>query len=1592
MTTAITNASALAAGPVASVASTLSSTASAATGDFASLNSNTGIINFTLADQATTTVGIFNDQGQLVRTILSMSPLSSGAHSVMWDGKDDSGVAVAPGNYKVEIALNRNTYENVGAIGQSVSDPSFASHMPSYLESVAVDSSGGIYTANGWDEPGADFKKWDAAGNSIYDANYAIRNGTPNGAPYRITLDDTYMYFSVGAWGGQQQIWRFNISDGSAAPFTGANAIDGHIQVYATTDGLTPANASTADASIYKAPLQSLAVSGNTLYVADAAGNRVLQYNKTTGELIGQFSVSFPQAMGIDSKGNLWIAHDHGTLSVFSTNGTPLGDSMKGIGDIASIAFGPNGNLYLANSTAGQVQIYSLNGINTKLVQTLGQPAQPGDSDPSHFFDLQGAAVDSQGNIVTIQNHPVGGAEMARFAPDGTVLWRQFSNEFVSLGNYGQDNPDQFYSMTFHHYELNDPNSGTWSYEGNTAPSGTLYSSNPHGVPRVLSFGGHDFYFMPTGDGVEIYRIDGDAFHLASIVGGRDPAPDASIRNLPQQQWTWSDADGTGVPKTSEINWSTSSAGTYSTLGMNVDGQGNIWYADNSTRTVWEIPVGPLDANGNPTYSWADARQVISKDTTRGFLPQTVQKADDGSIYVIGWSSQSPETASSFWMGGSTLARYDANGNMLWSVILPEDCTGIDVIPGGGGVILGGGVSAFLYQYTDEGLLIGLTKPGAALNYTNSWYDNQASVAVNRNPNDGMLDVFTEDDLGLHIGWYRINDHLATALSLAMTPPFSAPTSPTDLAATPQGPGQVTLSWTPILGATYYNVERSTDGTNWTQVTTATAPPQGAVAAISLTDVGLSSGTTYYYRVQGANSTSALPYSAVVDATTQSTAVKQALANYNFTANSANTTPNYSFMSGSWTTANGILSQTATTTADPTKALLSVPNATDNLMVTARVRVDSWPANSADPARAGVGLQTDPNTGYGYNLLFHGPNTVAFLDDQVAWGNSYTFNWTVGQWYWFQMMQYEGTIYAKVWQDGTAEPTQWMYIQEGWNDRTGGLPSLNGGSGMSTDSFTNVRVDASSLGTTTDPGTTVGTGDPTTTPVDTSNPTTTPVDTGVPTNPTSGTTGSSNPPAQTVDTPVTNPTPVDPTGPTTVVLAGGPTGSDSTTTDSSQTTDSTGTGTQTDTVVTDPNPPASNPYGSDLPTPVATASFSGSTVNPNWTLLSGAWTQSGGVLSQTAVSTADPTKAVLSVPTSSQNLIITAQVRVDSWPANSADPARAGVGLSTDVNGLGYNLLFHGPNTVQFLDDQVAWGNSYSFNWTVGQWYWFQLMQYNGTLYGKIWADGTSEPTQWMFVQEGWGERNSGLPSLNGGSGQSTDSFANVRVDYADSSSVSGNPIQFDTTHAAADATNDATATAFSVESLATINSQTDNSTDTVADPVPAVTAANVVTPAGGPTKLVAQSTEVTAAATPVTATVSVSTPKPPDVLIKAMTSKVNNSNTTTATSSASSKTTAAKSTQPTITVITPSTTADSGEISTASDKTTSTKGGSVISGLLSKIQTSSKTIADVAASLLSSQPTITPASSATQISTPHLTTTSSQSSSKLKVVINLKK
>ncbi len=62
------------------------------------------LLRFALPRTTPGIVAVFNEQGALVRTVLS-GELAAGEHACAWDGRDDADVPVPPGSYTVRLEV-----------------------------------------------------------------------------------------------------------------------------------------------------------------------------------------------------------------------------------------------------------------------------------------------------------------------------------------------------------------------------------------------------------------------------------------------------------------------------------------------------------------------------------------------------------------------------------------------------------------------------------------------------------------------------------------------------------------------------------------------------------------------------------------------------------------------------------------------------------------------------------------------------------------------------------------------------------------------------------------------------------------------------------------------------------------------------------------------------------------------------------------------------------------------------------------------------------------------------------------------------------------------------------------------------------------------------------------------------------------------------------------------------------------------------------------------------------------------------------------------------------------------------------------------
>jgi hypothetical protein len=109
--------------------------------------------------------------------------------------------------------------------------------------------------------------------------------------------------------------------------------------------------------------------------------------------------------------------------------------------------------------------------------------------------------------------------------------------------------------------------------------------------------------------------------------------------------------------------------------------------------------------------------------------------------------------------------------------------------------------------------------------------------------------------------FYRVRAYNSTGENSGYCDPISAatlPSAPQGLSAKALTGKQIQLAWTAVSGASGYVIERSLNGTTWSQV--------GSVGTTSFTNTGLTAGAKYYYRIRAYTSGGKGAYSITVSA------------------------------------------------------------------------------------------------------------------------------------------------------------------------------------------------------------------------------------------------------------------------------------------------------------------------------------------------------------------------------------------------------------------------------------------------------------------------------------------------------------------------------------------------------------------------------------------------------------------------------------------------------------------------------------------------------------------------------------------------------
>ncbi len=659
------------------------------------------------------------------------------------------------------------------------------------------------------------------------------------------------------------------------------------------------------------------------LFIADYANNAVqlldLNDNTTSEFLAAGDGVSNPASVLVDTNENIYVLNQgtpgNGFIQEYDVYGNDYGPIVTGLNQPTAFTMDGYG-VFFVTEQSGNVRAFGTGVSNTIVTVTNANVSLQGIA----LFDDGNIAVSDAGNHVIWTINPitklvtkltgqlgtngiaVGASNFAKLYQPHQLV-RVGGNQVV-CADYGnnrlvlvQRNGTVITNNTTYH--LNSSVASIWFGSAGDPVS----SGSPKFVPMIQPFG------ITAGNGGEIFDSETYYEDIRGLTGtglvspSFNPgvplpvysSPAGIALNNESTSLFVADPINNTISQLNLVNNQTtvllgSDSGIYQPVDVGLDSSDNLYVLNQGTGGNGSIME--FDKFGN----------LLATNASSLAMPTAMKLSFSGDIYVSELNGTVQKFNSS---GSNTLANITTNANVRLQGIAVLDNGSVVVSDAGNHVVwkiapgttnavlftgvigtsgtnFGGVGSAKLNKpqrlaQANGGLLLivdsgnnrvvvanDLGTVSAALNSTNAdiWF----GLPIDPVAYGGPSFVPMLSPIGVAIGLSgtvfdseSIYKDIRGMLNTGIQAPIPPPPAPLNLVATATY-GQVSLTWSASIGATNYNVRRSTS-------TNAAFSIIGSTSATSFIDTNVLGGSTYYYVVSAVNAGGESPNSAIVSAT-----------------------------------------------------------------------------------------------------------------------------------------------------------------------------------------------------------------------------------------------------------------------------------------------------------------------------------------------------------------------------------------------------------------------------------------------------------------------------------------------------------------------------------------------------------------------------------------------------------------------------------------------------------------------------------------------------------------------------------------------------
>ena len=324
--------------------------------------------------------------------------------SLSWDGTDDEGRPVTPGNYKVRglwhkglDAVYDTTFYNPGTPPWQTADGSGAWGADHYPPS-------GVTAAGDWMIVSWNFAE---GGSGLIGVGPdGLKKWGENRGSLVTAANDAYVYSIMRGWHGSGNLCRYDKKTGSYAPFVFEEKIrEFELPLTSVIPNAPPPGEfkGVSSRENHQEFVLAMAADSQRLILA-LSDNRLAVLDANTGEFKKELPLKV-SAMALDAKGQLYVLSEGRLLRVDLGDGSTELIPTPGLQEAGALAINSKGEIGIMDlGPDQQVKLYSRAG---KLVSTFGKKGgRPvrGKFDPEAMIQVSDIAFDAKGYLWVAEN------------------------------------------------------------------------------------------------------------------------------------------------------------------------------------------------------------------------------------------------------------------------------------------------------------------------------------------------------------------------------------------------------------------------------------------------------------------------------------------------------------------------------------------------------------------------------------------------------------------------------------------------------------------------------------------------------------------------------------------------------------------------------------------------------------------------------------------------------------------------------------------------------------------------------------------------------------------------------------------------------------------------------------------------------------------------------------------------------------------------------------------------------------------------------------------------------------------------------------